>query len=231
MALILPGPMISGVSGSIGGVTFANNRGGQYARQRRSPVNPNTGLQQARRSVFADLTSDWYDTLTNPQRLSWDLYASNVPLINSLGQPRNVGGLGMFIRTNSLRAIAGLPLLAEAPSVFNTGVMTAPVVTALNAATDQVTFTITNTDPWATETGGALIVQQGRPVNDSVNFYKSPFAVLGVVLGNTGTPPTTSQTLTLNTGLGVGQRVFFRFRAILADGRVTPEAITFRVAA
>lgn len=181
--------------------------------------------------MFADLTSLWYDGITNANRQSWDVYAANVPLINSLGQPRNVGGIGMFIRTNSLRAIAGLPLLPAAPSVFNTGVLTAPVVTGLSASTDEVTFTINNADEWAATTGGALIVQQGRPVNDTINFYKSPFQVLGTVLGNTTTPPGASQTLPLNTGLGAGQRVFFRFRAIMADGRVTPEVIDFRVAA
>jgi len=224
MAIFTPGGGIAAVSGSIGGTTFSRNRGGAYMRLRAIPINPNTVYQQAVRTLVGTLTSRWLDVLTPEQRAAWDTYALNVELPNPLGQPRNVGGLGMFVRSNVPRLQASptdLPRIDDAPTIFNLGEYTSPNLLSASEATQTADVTFDNTDEWANEDSSGLLIYGSRARNPSINYFKGPYRLAGYVEGNGTTPPTSPISLEWPFPFTVGQRLFMMVRVSRADGRLS----------
>jgi len=230
MAIIKLGEGVAAASGSLGGVTFSRNRGGPYIRRRVVPVNPNTIQQQFIRSLVSQLTSLWLSTLTALQRESWDTYAFQVPLPNPLGALVNVGGLGMYVRSNVPRLQVGLSRIDNAPVEFNLGDFTAPTITTL-VAPNVLTLAFTEADDWANEDDAAMLVYGSRGQNDSINFFKGPYRAFTGILGDAAIPPTTPQILTWSFGLNIGQRGFLRAQVTRKDGRLSSDVRLFQVVA
>ena len=221
MALITLGGGVASISGSIGGTTFSRNRGGPYMRTRAVPVNPNSPAQAAVRSFMAQLTALWSDTLTQAQRDLWDTYALNVLLPNALGEPRNVGGIGMYIRSNVPRLQSSLDRVDAAPTIFNLGDFTAPSAASITAPGD-LSIAFEETDDWVTEDGAALIIYSSRGNNASINFFKGPFRYAAAIPG--AVVPVTSPDLVASPFPFVAtQKVFLRARVTRADGRLSAE--------
>jgi hypothetical protein len=218
MALIIPGPVVSEIRGSIAGVTFARNKGGQYGRARAIPLNPQTSRQVAVRSAVADLAQYWSNTLTAAQRTAWSLYAANVPIPNSLGQPRNVSGQNMFIRANSLILDCGGSILAAAPTNFTVGPTVSPTFT-IDSAADTIDITALPGLSIASP-GVYVFVSASRPQNAGVNFYKSPFQKVFGELALTGTNAPPYEDLPLPYPVAAGQALWLRAITCTADGRV-----------
>ena len=213
--------LVTEASGSIGGMTASRNRGGQYLRARAVPVNPNTPQQQAIRGFVASLTSGWNSLLTSDQRSSWDEYALNVPLPDTLGEPRNVGGLAMYVRSNVPRLQAALPQVDDAPTTFNLGSFTNPSFGTFAATTNDFAVTFTAADAWANEDDSAMLLLGSRPQNPAVNFFKGPYRFAGLIAGDAITPPTSPATIVNPFAFAVGQRVFVQARISRVDGRLT----------
>jgi len=222
------GTIIGEASGSLASMVFSHNRGGQYIRQRSIPTNPNTTFQQAIRSLVSSLTSRWMDTLTVAQRAAWDVYADLVPLLDALGEPRNVGGLGMYIRGNVARLQTdptNLPRVDDGPTIFNLGSYTEPSVGNVTEAGQTFDVTFDNTDDWANEDEAAMVIYASRPQNPSINHFKGPYRLTGEILGDSVTPPTSPDTQTTAFPFVAGQKMFFRTVVTRADGRTSS---TFR---
>lgn len=224
MAIFTPGGGVAAVSGSIGGVTFSRNRGGPYMRTRAIPVNPNTTFQQEVRSLMATLTSGWIDDLTEDQRAAWDTYALNVHLPNPLGADRNVGGLGMYVRSNIPRLQADpatYPRVDDAPTIFNLGTYTLPTLGNAIESAQTADVTFDNTDDWAGEAASGLLIFGSRAKNPSINYMKGPYRFAHEVEGNITTPPTSPATVTWPFPFTEGHRLFAFFRVTRADGRLS----------
>lgn len=222
--MLFDSAVITRGSGSLGGLTASRNRGGNYLRARAMPTNPNTPSQQAVRSFMSDLASRWASTLTQDQRDKWDLYALNVPLTGPLGSPRNVGGVGMYMRCNIARLNAGDATLARidvAPPIFDLGEYTPPAIVSATAATDTVAFSFDNTDDWANEDLAAMTFAISRPQNPGINFFKGPYRFADLVLGDGATPPTSPVQIVSPFPFEVGQRIFAFVRVTRADGRLS----------
>lgn len=213
--------LITEASGSIGGMTASRNRGGQYFRARAIPVNPNSPQQQAIRGFVASLTSLWNGTLTPGQRDTWDQYALNVPLPDKLGEPRNVGGLAMYVRSNVPRLQGALPRVDDAPAIFNLGAFTNPSFGTFAEATDDFAVTFSAADEWANEDDSAMLVLGSRPTNPTINFFKGPYRFAGLIAGDVALPPTSPATIVNPFGFVAGQRIFVQIRVSRADGRLT----------
>lgn len=221
-------PVYSAASGSIAGVTYSRNRGGMYTRARAVPINPNSSAQQDARARLGNNVANWA-ALTEAQRQGWNSYAVANPIIDALGEPRNIGGLGWFIRCNSARLQGGLSQVSAAPVENGPAILTPPVVTVVDASDTDADFTFDNTDPWAGEVGGALIVYASRPQPVTINSFGGPFQYAGKILGAVS-PPTSPGTVDLPFPVATGQRVFFRFLSVMADGRISADRITFLAA-
>lgn len=224
------GTIITDASGSLNGVTFSHNRGGAYTRNRAIPTNPNTIYQQAVRGFNAQLSSAWLNVLTPAQRAAWDVYAENVLLPDTIGEPRNAGGLGMYIRSNVPRLQAGLARVDDGPTTYNLGDVTNPSVTDADAGAGDSDVTFNESDDWVGEDGAAMLWLISRGQNASINYFKGPYRFAGTIDGDSTTPPTSPATLTLPFPVAAGQRVFYAARVTRADGRLSSSFRTFVLA-
>lgn len=226
-------PVYSEVSGSIGGLTYAHNKGGMYTRARRTPVNPDSVRQVTARAALQDTSQAWSGVLTQAQRDGWSNYATNTPLSNAFGDPLQLSGQQMYVRCNSIRISSGLARVDAPPAVPGEAQLSALTITDPGP---DIGIAYDNSDAWATNTGGALIIQTSRAVSAGISFLKSPLRFLDVVLGDDTTPPTSpvseadnafGQTL---TGFS-GAKQFVVCRATQADGRLSPiQRLSFTVA-
>jgi hypothetical protein len=221
MAIVKLGGGVASASGSLGGTTFSRNRGGPYIRTRAVPINPNTAFQAAVRQFMADLTAKWLAVLTAAQRAAWDTYALNVELPGPLGDPRNVGGIAMYVRSNLPRLQAGMPRVDDAPTIFNLGDYTAPGPLAASEATQQISVSFDNTDDWANEDEAALLCYASRALNPSINSVKHSTRFYNGIDGDPVTPPTSPVTEGAPFPFTEGQRIAFMCRVTRADGRLS----------
>lgn len=212
--------IIGEASGSVGSLTFSHNRGGQYIRVRAIPVNPGSLFQQVVRALLAGLTSEWNSVLTPAQRDGWDQYALNVPMSDTLGEPRNVGGVAMYVRSNVPRLQAALPGVLDAPTEFNLGDFTLPVIASITAPT-ALSLGFTDTDEWANEDDSAMIISGSRGNNASINYFKGPYRLADSILGDAITAPTSPAAIVLPFTLAAGQKAFIQGRVSRADGRLS----------
>lgn len=214
--------LVTEASGSLGGMTASHNRGGPYLRARTIPVNPASAFQQAVRNAMATLVVRWSQTLTALQRTGWETYADNVETTDTLGDKRKATALDWYLAGNVPRLQLSLSPVDAAPTVFTMATLTPVVITSITASTRILVMTFTNTDLWAATTGGALGIYISPPQSPGVTFYKGPYRFLDKIVGNTGTPPTSPFTSVAGPfPMAAGQNVFFQFRALNADGRIS----------
>lgn len=189
---------LSGASGSVGGVTAARNRGGNYRRVRVAPLNPQSVFQTQVRAALAALSTAWRDTLTAEQRTAWEGYADTVVATDSLGQNVKLTGLNAYVAGNSLRLQAAQTAVNAAPTSTGAPVFTLPTATSLSASTTggsvSLGFNITTTDSFNTANGGAIHVFISDAVTESIRYFKGPFRYWGSKIRG-ATALTASQTL------------------------------------
>lgn len=212
------------VSGSVGGSTFARNKGGLYVRARSVPVNPNTTAQIAARDAFSTLVDSWTTILTQLQRDSWDVYALNTPVTNVFGDSKTLTGQQMYIRSNQPRVRDAQARVDDGPTTFDLGTFTTPVITISAAAASDVVVAFTDTDSWATADSGFLFGLVSRGQNASRIFFKGPFRSMSSIAGAV-IPPTSPTTLISEFVYVEGQKVFASFRASQSDGRLSTNQI------
>lgn len=209
----------SQASGSVGGLTYAHNAGGLYTRARAIPVNANTVQQQAVRNIVAALTAIWVGTLTAAQRAAWETYALNVPITDSLGDPRNIPGIAMYVRCNTPRIQGALARVDVAPTLFTMGSIS-PLVPTADVSAQTISTTYNNTDGWATAVGGGLLLYASRAENPSINYFKGPYRFYLMVPG-AGTPPTSPAVNTSPFPFAILNKVFLQGRGSFPDGRLS----------
>lgn len=212
--------LVTKVSGSIGGLTGAHNKGGLYFRARATPTNPNSVYQQAVRNAIAQLTSRWQQTLTPAQRAAWAVYADNVPLVDALGEARSIPPLAHYTRSNVPRLQAAMAIVDDGPTVYSLATFSGVSFT-VDASGDTASVVYVNTDDWADTDGGALLCYFSRPQAQSIGYFKGPYRFAEAVLGSTSTPPTSPEEVDLPFPVEAGALVFGQFRATNADGRLS----------
>jgi len=214
-------PVYTQVSGSIGGLTYAHNKGGLYARARSIPVNPNSNEQRAVRNGFSSLVTEWTEGLTAAQRDAWSVYATNVPKTDTLGDPLQLSGQQWYIGANTPRLQAGLARVDDGPTIFDRGVIDETLSVAVDEASQEITVTYDDTLAWADEDGSAMLVYASRPVNPTINYFRGPFRLAGSIAGDSVTPPTSPGTIAVPFPVVEDQRVFVEIAFTRADGRLS----------
>lgn len=210
--------MMTAASGAVKGLVASHNKGGAYFRGRVIPTNPNTAFQQVIRNALSTLQTRFLTVVTSAQRAAWAVYAENTPITNALGATIKLTANQWYVACNSLRLQGGVAVIDAGPVTYGLPTLTLPVPTIVAAGT-TTSLAFTNTDAWAGEAGGYLLVFASRPQNATINFFKGPYRFAGKVTG-AATPPTTPATITLPFTIGpVTSKMFFRFVALRADGR------------
>jgi len=219
------------ISGSVGGTTYAHNKSGMYMRARSIPVQPNSTAQNEVKNALTQLVNAYQNVLTPAQRAAWELYAQNVPVVNKLGDSVNNSGQNWYIGANvpRLQAITKLGFAGarvdDAPTTYNRGDFSAPSIGFDETAGMSNAFT--NTDDWAGEDGAAMFVYQGAPQSGGRTFYKGPWRLIGMVEGDSGTPPTSPNVTpaaildALGYPITTGQFIWAAVAVSRADGRLS----------
>lgn len=113
--IVLPSIAFGGFSGSAKDVTARQVGGRTILGVRTWPTGPSTNAQIARRSSMAKITKS-YKLLTDVEMRSWARLAEHASGAVVLGQKAELSGMNLYVRLNANRAMAGKPLLKEAPS-------------------------------------------------------------------------------------------------------------------
>lgn len=208
-------------SGKQGGIVFSRNAYGPYVRERAIPTNPNTTQQIAVRAAFTVLMHRFFQTLTDVQRQQWESYANAVKYVNRLGAQVVLKASSMYIACNTLRLQAGLDPVDPGPITLQKADLPLDGVAGVILATQKVTLAYDNTDDWAKEDGGAVVVFQGQPINPWRWYIKGPTRFVGKVLGNKTTPPTSPLSVDAAFPFQEGHKVPIYFRCLRADGRIS----------
>jgi hypothetical protein len=158
--------VFAATSGSIAGMTFSRNRGGQYTRRRAIPSNPNSESQGIARTNLASAVSIWTNDLTSAQRQAWATYAQATPRLDPLGQQILLSGQQMFIRSCTVRLASGLAPVLDGPTTSGLGPTPQwgadPEVDASLQAIAGTTVTVPEIG-----TSGNLAIYMSRPVTRS----------------------------------------------------------------
>lgn len=205
--------IITQASGSFGGLTAAHNSGGMYFRARGLVTNPNSPAQVLARAALAQLANAWNQDLSQAQRDAWNLYAANTPLTNSLGDPHNVSGMAMYVRSNTARLYAGEARIDDGPTIFTLG-----GAAQFSIVADETSQTYTATlIAAAGPTVEFVQLQVGLPQNAGRLFFKGPYRI--TALNAPGSFPLTATPV---FPIAEGQRLFMTARKLMSDGRLGP---------
>lgn len=114
MALV-SSSLLTDISGSIGGTTYARSRGGLYARNRTVPINPQTAAQGVVRSMFGSLSMA-YNALSSAQKAAWEAFGQSIQFINRLGQAFNPSGRSAYMQLNQNLQLVGSAAIDDPPA-------------------------------------------------------------------------------------------------------------------
>jgi hypothetical protein len=186
------------------------------------PTNPKSPRQILVRAALSDSVSFW-NAMTDAQREAWNVYAAAIPYTDALGNTMYLTGNLMFKACWTAAKSLGVTPVTAAPTQLTRPGLDPTIVGTVTASTHTVSVAFDNAQAWAIATGGYLGVYMGRPVAPTVNFFKGPYTFLGKISG-AATPPTSPTAFTsLPFTVSAGQRVFFKYRIITPDGRLSPE--------
>ena len=219
--MLFKSQLVTQVSGSVGGMTGSHNKGGLYFRARSIPVNPGSSFQTEVRNAMATLVNRWTTILTEVQRVAWSVFAQNVSAVNRLADVISLSGQQQYLRSNIPRIQAGLAVVDDGPTVFSNGSFDAPVsVYSEGAVSLDVEYN--DTEAWVGEDGSAMLCYSSRGQNVSINYFKGPYRLAGVVLGNATTPPTSPEVFSPPPFPATEALKYFSFyRVSRSDGRLS----------
>lgn len=221
MALVKFGAGIIEMRGAIAGTVFSRNRGGNYARAKTTPINPQSDLQSVVRAAMAFLTDRWSQALTANQRAAWNLYGSSVAVLNRLGESTFLSGFNHYIRSNMIRKQIGIAIIDDGPVVFEIPAADPTYAITCSEATQEITHSYDDTMDWANETGAHIFFFQGQPQNPQINFFDGPWRVKGGVNGVTGAPTASPYVGPVAFAVAQFQRQWCYARILRADGRLS----------
>jgi len=181
MAITKIGPPLSGIRGTLGGVTYSANGSGTYCKPWAPPSNPQTSRQTVERAYVAQMPALWKG-LSSAQRTAWDTFAclGAQELINSLGETYYASGYNWFCKCNVRLLRVGRATISAAPTIARPA---APTITGLN-----VTQAGTDTE---ISIGGTVIFSTEKVGAEAVNAFDGNLATYwrttdGVLTGYIG---------------------------------------------
>lgn len=181
MARVTYGPYVTDLKGSIGGVTFQNNKAGAISRLKQNYGASRSNTQVIRQNQFRRCTALW-NSLSATDKAAWDSFAVTNLLYDRYGGSKTVSGHQYFMSCNrmltsfSAYTVSTPPTFSAPPSV--------PVFTATVSSS---VFTIDFGSPFSF-TGHSLIVFASPPLKSASEANRR---YLCSVYVRTTTPTTT----------------------------------------
>lgn len=183
MAKFKPGPLAAQISGSVLGSTFSRNRYGPYIRGRVIPVKSTTQYALNAKARFAGRSQFW-QVLTEAQRLSWNSWSADHPMVDRLGDQQQLHGQAAYIGINTRLEAAGLPVIVDPPLVPAPPPLTLLTQTA-DIGTGDFALVFTPTPLQADE---YLWIQAALIDSSGITYVKNRLRFLGIGAGADTSP-------------------------------------------
>lgn len=219
--LVKFGGGILDASGKLGGNVFARNRYGSYVRGLVGPINPNSERQQAIRSKMQSAVEAWRATLTAAERAAWEVYAAAVNWTNRLGETIHLSGYNHFIRSAVSLLQCSAAIITDGPTELTLPEADETMAATISEATQLISVAFDTGLDWVGEDDAYLSVSMSIPNGEGRTFLKQQLRWAGLVAGDSGTPPTSPQTIACPFPVAEGQKVYVEAKIIRADGRVS----------
>ena len=158
---------------------------------------------------------------TAAQRAAWNLYGANIVLTDVLGQQIKIPGFNHFIRSNISILTASLPQVDDGPTEFTLPGADPTAAAAISEATQQLSVTFDTGLDWVDEDDAGLSVYMALPKGAGKSFIEPTFRYAGTINGDSGTPPTSPQTISVPFAVTEDQQTLVQYRICRADGRVS----------
>ena len=114
MGLIKFSGLVTGIIGKLNGSVFTKNKAGAIIKNKQTPINQQSGLQQNNRSSINFLSKKWRE-LSDSQRIEWNALARRIILNNYWGDSYNPSGFNVFCRLNQNLFLIDKPYIFDAP--------------------------------------------------------------------------------------------------------------------
>lgn len=212
MAKIQFGAVATDARGKIAGIVYSKNRSGGYVRQKVSPSQTESTRRALVRSLFTVNSQNWATGLTGAQVAAWNNFAESHNVTDVFGNARQLSGIQMYQRLNSVIAQAGGTPIENPPADLTiTPLLTmTPTITA--GAPDVVSIAFTPTPPAA---GVKIAVYATKPLGIGRTFAKSEKRFLFLSAAAAASPAVCSAAyLALHGALTAGMKVGVWIQAI-----------------
>lgn len=168
------GTVITGASGSLGGIVAARNANGAYLRRKVKNVNPNTIPQQARRNQFGSLSRQW-KLLSAAQQNGWSIASPSFPYKNKLNIASTYTGFQLFAKVNNQLLSIGQTMITDAPVPIPVDGLSCDSATIdLVGVTLIVTGTNTTLNSTVVPDGVSLVVWATSGLSQGITKPKAP---------------------------------------------------------
>ncbi len=192
-------------SGSVANLTYSHNRFGQYTRNRRTPVNPNTPAQGIVRARMANNAAAWR-ALTDAQRAGWEALGAQMNRSGSLGESYTLNGFMCYTSVNNNNLAAGNAVVSDAPLLTDPGTLTSVTITSTNVAM-SVAYTVT---PLA---AGVRLFTYVSDQMSAGRSFNGNYYLLAVSAAAAASPANILAAYTAKFGVPVtGRRIFYSFQ-------------------
>ena len=118
MARVTYGPLVTELSGKLGGVTFQRNASGPIARLTPNPVVNPSPRQAPYENNFAILVAYW-PTLSDSAKNSWRTFAALHDHTTPWGEIKTLNGFQWFMSVNLIRLLMDNAIITSAPTWFS----------------------------------------------------------------------------------------------------------------
>lgn len=226
--MTIPPDHFTFISGSVAQVVHARNAHGQYTRPRTTPTDTPSLRKTRYRTRWATIAALWSNTLTLAQRTLWNEYGRVKVIQREDGRRLQLSGQQWCQRINQSRQTPALGTILVPPTTLSAPTWTVPTVNTF-AGIGTLTIAFDNTESWANDLGGALIVFAGNDAPVTHNFFAGPWRRAAIIRGNPAPPPISPRIVTDPWLPTASFNRWFRAYVILGDGRVaTPRRKHFQ---
>jgi hypothetical protein len=189
---------------------------------RTAGVNPNTPRQSTFRQIVPFLSNAWGAQLTDAQRISWNTFASTVPVLNRLGVTTTLSGHQMFIKLNGIQQMRGQAYSASPPG---STAVSSPTSLVLVPDSALGTFKITP-NVAVVAAGEHAYFFASPPMSPGKHYVSSKLRFIGAYTLNVQTDITTNyKTIFGFFPSTAGQKIFGRFYVVQYSSGIISSAI------
>lgn len=227
MAKVLFSALISEMRNKLNGSVFSRNRGGNYLRNKVTPLNPQTTFQQAARALLITFSQTWR-TLSSAEQEAWNNAVDQWATTDIFGNLRNPSGHQLFIRLNINIDLAGGTQISLPPAPQGVNAIDSLSLTADSAPqTYDVAYT-----PTPTPASHAMYLESTIGMSPGISNANSDFRFIALIPPASASPFAGIAAQTTKFGAVIaGQKYFVRAKFIRTDtGEVSGPLVALAIA-